>query len=129
MWEALLSMFGMGDTAAGAASVGAQVIAGDDPGLQAGLSASDIAELDRQAAPPVASDGMDDWVYDAIKPLMGPVMNAALRPDVGARAPVAPSGHGVNVNTNGIMKPVDVLGKAANNNPLDELNKWSALFK
>lgn len=110
-------------------AMGMSDIAQDDPGLEAGLSYGDIDELDGIAAKASGQKGANpSWWEQPLKQIMPAIMGSALKPQrMQPNAPVAP-GHSVQANASSAMKPVEMLGKAANNNPLDELNKWSKTF-
>lgn len=126
IWDSVGQEFGFSDEPE-APAVTPQGVSMTDPGLAAGLSSNDIAEID--GAAPAKAKASANWWEQPLKQVMPAIMGAALKPQAQQRAPVAPSGHGVNANTSGLMKPVDELSKAANNNPLADLNKWSGLFK
>ncbi|ASG63944.1 hypothetical protein CEW81_18320 [Kluyvera genomosp. 3] len=54
---------------------------------------------------------------------------AALKPKGGgARAPVAPGGHGVSANGGTAMQPFQQVTKMADDNPLANIHQWSNLF-
>lgn len=126
LWSDAEGLFGMGgDETQPVASP----IASNDPGYGAGLSSADIADIDGQATPSPVGASNPAWWEKPLKQMMPMIMGAALHPGQQTRAPVAPSGHGVNVNSSGELKTVDELRTTANNNPLDDLNKWAGLFK
>ncbi|HCR0680455.1 hypothetical protein [Klebsiella aerogenes] len=114
-----------------ASPTGAEAVPNSDPALQVGISPEDVANIDGAAVAAPAATGGDSgaWYTKALKGIMPTLAGAALKPHQQVRAPVAPSGHGVNVNTAGLMKPIDELRSSANNNPLADINKWAGLFK
>ncbi|MBK0633372.1 hypothetical protein GZZ44_10475 [Klebsiella aerogenes] len=127
-WSNLFDgMFGSSDPAVSADAVGAAVPA-NDPAVMAGVDPADVAAIDG-AAPANVGASNPAWWEKPLKQMMPMIMGAALHPQQTPRAPVAPGGHGVNVNSSGELKTVDELRSAANNNPLDDLNKWAGLFK
>lgn len=75
-----------------------------------------------------AASGGSNWWEKGIEKAMPSIMGAAMKPQGGAHAPVAPSGHGVQANTSGIMKPFDEVRSMAEDNPLDNIHQWSNLF-
>lgn len=127
MGEMFGSMFGSG--------VGdAAKVAADDPGIGAGLSSQDIADIDGASpgvAAGVSSPFLPSWAGDALGPLMKSITGAALRPGVGgagAGAPMAPSGHGVNVNAASDGQVIGELGKAVSGDPLNGLSGFKNLL-
>lgn len=132
IWNGVEGAFGFGGDESQPTVSASQVnnpLSASDPALQAGLSSADVEEID--GAAPAASVGASNpaWWEKPLKQMMPMIMGAALHPGQTPRAPVAPSGHGVNVNSSGELKTVDELRSTANNNPLDDLNKWMGLFK
>lgn len=100
----------------------AQVGAGlmEDIGLGDGMTGGKAAEAVGGAA--------SNWWEKGITQMMPSIMGAAMRPKPQQHAPVAPSGHGVQVNTSGMMKPFDEVQKMADDNPLSGIHQWSNLF-
>lgn len=131
IWSGVEGAFGMGgdDAAASVAATAPGAVAPNDPAVMAGVSAQDVADIDG-ASPAVKSGASNPaWWEKPIKQMMPMIMGAALHPGAQARAPVAPSGHGVSANGSSELKIIDELRSASSNNPLDDLNKWSGLFK
>jgi hypothetical protein len=129
IWNSTENLFGMGDDAkqpAAGQSVGA--VPASDPAVMAGVAPDDVAAIDG-AAPATVGASNSAWWEKPLKQMMPMIMGAALHPGQTPRAPAAPGGHGVSANSSGELKTVDELRSTANNNPLDDLNKWAGLFK
>ena len=76
----------------------------------------------------LSSAGGSSWWEKAVEKMMPSIMGAAMKPQVQQRAPVSPSGHGVQASTSGIMKPFDEIRSMADDNPLENIHQWSNLF-
>lgn len=75
-----------------------------------------------------AGGGSSSWWEKGIEQMMPSIMGAAMKPKMQQHAPVAPGGHGVQVNTSGMMKPFDEVRSMADDNPLAGIHQWSNLF-
>jgi hypothetical protein len=129
IWEGMENAVGFGGDESGQNVGGVNPIAPNDPALQVGVSAEDIAAIDGAAPAQQTGASNSAWWEKPIKQMMPQIMGASLHPKTAPRAPGAPGGHGVQTNTSGLLKTVDEIGKAANNNPLDDLHSWAGLFK
>lgn len=102
-------------------SVG-QVGAGlmEDIGLGDGATGGTAAE--------VAGGAASNWWEKGISQMMPSIMGAAMRPKAQQHATTGAPGHGVQVNTGGMMKPFDEVRSMADDNPLSGIHQWSNLF-
>lgn len=119
--------FGGGDGEAVPEVVANQELSSYKP-QQSQLSAADVADIDGGAKAPPVAKASSNWWEKPLKQIMPQLVGASLKQQPQQRAPVAPSGHGVNASTSGLMKPLDELRSTANNNPLADITKWSNLF-
>jgi hypothetical protein len=125
------SALGITDAAESAAvTTGAQVIPATDPGLKAGLSASDIAEIDRQAAPMFTGSTAtgDNWAFRALQGSTNKILGSALRSRSRPVAGRGNAGHGVNANAGTVSKPTEEIMQMADYSPQDNLHQWANLF-
>ena len=75
-----------------------------------------------------AASGASGWWEKGIQQMMPSIMGAAMKPKPQQHATAAPGGHGVQVNTSGMMKPFDEVRSMADDNPLSGIHQWSNLF-
>lgn len=93
--------------------------------MSEGFGFGDVSEV---ASTKGSSPDGTSWWEKGVKQMMPSIMGAAMKPKPQQHAPVAPSGHGVQVNTSGIMKPFDEVQQMANDNPLSGIHQWSNTF-
>lgn len=82
---------------------------------------------------PMAGDVVDSmadegWWSDGLKKALPQILKVTGRKGTGGSPTANANAKPVNANAASAMKVPEMIGKAAGNNPLDDLNKWSNTF-
>lgn len=91
-------------------------------------AADAVGDVFQGGADAVATAAPGDWWSKGLMSAMPQILGVTGKKG-GQRAPTSTaSAKPVNANASSAMQVPKMIGQSANNNPLDDLNKWSNLF-